>query len=99
MTGLFLAAGIALGLTAAFLPGFARSKGDWIERLERRPVVVHTKDERSIKGVLMHAHNDCLVLGHYRYLSATASDEPLPGEAVVLRANVSWIQRLPSAED
>jgi len=70
----------------------------WVRRLERESVVVHTKDDRSIKGVLMRAHNDCLVLTQYRYLSETASDELLPGEAVVLRANVSWIQRLPPAE-
>lgn len=66
----------------------------WLRRLEREQVVVHTKDDRSLKGVLVNAHKDCLVLTQYHYLSETTSNDPLPGEAVVLRDNVSWLQRL-----
>jgi small nuclear ribonucleoprotein (snRNP)-like protein len=66
----------------------------WLRKLERDRVVIHTKDDRSIRGVLMHVHNDSLVLSDPRYLDE--ADTPLSGEVVVPRENVSWMQRLPS---
>lgn len=61
--------------------------------LMRRRVVVHTKDDQSIRGVLTATHRDCFVLAQPEYLQQ-AQPEHLPGEVLVLRSNVSWIQIL-----
>jgi hypothetical protein len=61
--------------------------------LVRRRVVVHTKDDSSIRGVLTATHADCYLIGRPEYLNEAAPQE-LQGEALVLRSNVSWIQIL-----
>lgn len=65
---------------------------DGIGGLERRLVVVHTKDDRSIRGVMVGVHDDCLVLGSAAYLGDPVA--PLGGDVIVPRSSVSWLQRL-----
>jgi hypothetical protein len=60
-----------------------------LHRFLRRTLVVHTKDGRSFRGVLMHEHVDCIVLAHARLLD---EDVALGGEPVILRENISWAQ-------
>lgn len=64
-----------------------------VRRLERRRVVIHTKDDRSIRGVLTKNYRDCLVLAQAEYLHEAKPTE-LEGDAVILRDNVSWLQVL-----
>lgn len=52
-------------------------------------MVVHTKDGRSLRGILVAEHADCIVLSHARLLDADVS---LGGEPVILRENISWAQ-------
>lgn len=66
-----------------------------LKRLLRRTVIVHTKDDRSFRGVLLHQHADCIVLAHVRLLDADLS---LGGETVILRENVGWIQDVTGME-
>jgi small nuclear ribonucleoprotein (snRNP)-like protein len=61
--------------------------------LERRRVVVHTKDDRSLRGVLMHTHADSYVLARAEYLDE-ANPADLSGDVLVLRSNVSFVQIL-----
>lgn len=44
----------------------------------------------------MGVYNDCVTVGHYRYLEAgaTGDGQQLPGEAVIPLANVSFVQHL-----
>ncbi len=65
----------------------------WIDRLVRRNVVVHMTTGASVRGVLVGAHRDCLVLSHVAYLGADAV-ETVDGEVVVPRERVAWIQTL-----
>lgn len=60
-----------------------------LRRFLRRTMVVHTKDGRSFRGVLVGEFADCIVLSHARLLD---EDVSLGGEPVILRENVSWAQ-------
>jgi small nuclear ribonucleoprotein (snRNP)-like protein len=60
-----------------------------LRRFLRRTMVVHTKDGRSFRGILVGEHADCIVLSHARLLDA---DVALGGEPVILRENISWCQ-------
>lgn len=64
-----------------------------VRRLVRRRVVVHTKDDRSIRGVLTHNYRDCMVLAQPEYLHEAKPTE-LEGDAVILRDNIAWLQVL-----
>lgn len=65
---------------------------DLMKRLAGERVVVQTKDSQSLRGVLTGVHRDCLTLSSIEYLNdATATD--LPGQAIVLLGNVSWVHR------
>jgi small nuclear ribonucleoprotein (snRNP)-like protein len=64
-----------------------------LKRLKGERVVLQTKDDRSLKGVLLAAYPDCVVVGHFEYLEE-ANPVDLPGEATVLRENLSWIHQL-----
>jgi hypothetical protein len=59
-------------------------------------VVVQTKDDRSLRGVLVGMYRDCLVVGHFEYLNEAADVEVagLPGEATVMLDNLSWVHKL-----
>jgi hypothetical protein len=56
-------------------------------------VVVQTKDDRSLRGVLAGVYADCLVVSHFEYLHE-AEVTGLPGEATVLFDNLSWVHKL-----
>lgn len=62
-----------------------------VARYEKRRVVVHTKEGTSLQGVLVGSYADCFALREAKYLSENAD---LGGEAVVLKANVDWVQAL-----
>lgn len=64
-----------------------------LKRLRGERVVLQTKDDRSLKGVLLDTFPDCVVIGHFEYLEE-ANPVELPGEATVLHANLSWIHKL-----
>ena len=66
-----------------------------LKRLRGQRVVLQTKDERSLRGVLMGVYKDCVVLGHFEYLDE-AKPTDLPGEATVLLDNLSWVHALPA---
>ena len=68
----------------------------WLDRLTGRTVVVHMTHGASVRGVLIGAYRDCLVLTHAAYLG-TESVEKVDGEVVVLRERVAWMQTLEDA--
>ena len=59
-------------------------------------VVVHTKDDRTLDGVLAGVYRDVLVLAHATLLQPGESpDIPLGGETLVPAPNVSLVQLRP----
>lgn len=66
-----------------------------LDKLTKRRVVVHTKDDQSIRGILVAVHHDSLQLTGVEYLEKAREEaQGIPGEAMVLRSNVSWLQVL-----
>ena len=66
---------------------------DTVRRLVNERVVVHTRDDRSVRGVLVAAPAGWLVLRAPEYLSDARSTE-MPGEVWIERANLSWLHRV-----
>jgi hypothetical protein len=81
---------VTLALVVALLAAASVFMGA-LPRRKSETVVVHTKDQQSIQGVLLGAYRDALVLGHPRHLDH-APDTTLGGDAIILRGNVAWIQ-------
>jgi len=57
----------------------------------REEVVVHTRDGRSIKGVLVATYRDGLALRH-AVAFLEGGDSPLTGDVLIPRENVSFVQ-------
>lgn len=55
-------------------------------------MVVHTRDGRSLRGVLVGAHRDALGLAHAAVLSEDGGQVSAAGEILVPRDNVSFVQ-------
>jgi len=61
----------------------------------KEKVVVHTKDGRSILGVLLAVYRANLVLTHAQLLHESepeAQGTPLAGDIILERSNVSFVQ-------
>lgn len=71
------------------------SRRPYLKELEAESVVVHTRDDRSIRGALIAVHSDALVLRQAAYLSEDGAAASIDGEVAVPRENVSFFQRLP----
>lgn len=65
----------------------------WIDRLARRRVVCHLKDGSSLRGWLIKAYRDALILENADALTGDTTT-PIDGQTVIPRANLSWIQDL-----
>jgi len=65
----------------------------YMGELVRHRVVAHTKDDRSIRGVLVSDYPDCILLDAPEYLAEPETTQ-LKGRAVILRSNLAWIQVL-----
>lgn len=57
----------------------------------RNTIVVHTKDNRSIRGILIGEYIDCLALAQPEFLQGARSITA-GGDLIVLRENISVIQ-------
>lgn len=65
----------------------------WLRRQFRRKVLVHTRDNQTLEGVLEADAPDGLVLRAARFLEGDGQ-VPLAGEIFVPRENVAWLQRI-----
>jgi len=62
--------------------------------LTKKTVVVHTKDERTIRGVLYGEYADRWVLTEAVVMTSSASEQPLGGLQHVPVANISFAQEI-----
>lgn len=85
-----LAAALAITILALIRERRCRAG---VRRLVGERVVLQTKDDRSMQGVLVGEYADCVAIGHFKYLEE-ANPLDLPGEATVLHSNLSWIHKL-----
>lgn len=93
MAPLLTAALGVLVLLAAIAAVVLYRERRWLFRLERRTVVVHTRNGSSIRGVLAGTYQDALVLTAAALLSGNETI-PIDGDVTVPRGNVDWIQGL-----
>jgi hypothetical protein len=80
-----LVAAVAAYLLVVRRPGLRRLVGE--------RVVLQTRDDRSIRGVLTGVYADCVAVSHFEYLNE-AQATGLPGEATVRFDNLSWVHKL-----
>lgn len=66
----------------------------WLDKQLRETVIVHTTSKESMRGVLVGAYRDCLVLAHAYYLHADSAPTEIDGEAIVPREQVAWVQKM-----
>ena len=73
----------------------------WIDRLVSRSLVIHMTNGESVRGFLVAAYRDSLVLRHGVHLGSVEGSSveiPIDGEATIPRERVAWIQTLPNGE-
>lgn len=67
--------------------------GSWLARATRKRIIVHTRNDQSIEGVLMECLDDGLILRAARLLGADGKQTTIAGEVFVPRENVAFTQR------
>lgn len=66
----------------------------WYSRLERRQVVINTRDGHSYRGYISDGDRHSVLLTSAEFLPTEAGESPvsLQGVVVILRENVSTVQ-------
>jgi small nuclear ribonucleoprotein (snRNP)-like protein len=82
-----------VGFFVLFTVVRSSSRPRGVHALVGERVVLQTKDDRSIRGVLTGCYRDCVAVSHVEYLDEAKPAE-LPGEALVRFDNLSWIHKL-----
>jgi hypothetical protein len=67
-------------------------EGTWLRRATKTELLVHTVDERTIKGVLVETGREGLILRAAAYLEGQSSI-PLAGETYIPRERVAFVQK------
>jgi small nuclear ribonucleoprotein (snRNP)-like protein len=70
------------------------SRRPYLKQLEAETVVVHTRDDASIRGVLTAVHSDVYVLRHAAYLNPDGSKVIADGEVLIPVNRVAFLQRI-----
>ena len=70
------------------------SRRPYLKDLTAETVVVHTRDDASIRGVLLAVHSDVYVLRHAAYLNSDGSKVTIDGEVLVPAGRVAFLQRI-----
>jgi hypothetical protein len=61
---------------------------------ETREVIVHTKDGKSIRGVLTERSRDYVTLGKAQLVTGQSASAEMGGQVLVFRSEISFIQVL-----
>lgn len=88
---------VAFLLTGTLIGGAVYWGARRVSPLIKKSVRVHTRDRRSIEGVLVKSYPTSLVLRHARYLTEADPNglgSAMAGDVVVERSNVSFIQEV-----
>jgi hypothetical protein len=64
----------------------------WLARVLKRQIIVHTRSDQSIEGVLMEQSPDGLILRAAYLLEDNGRKTSIAGETWVPRGNVSFAQ-------
>jgi hypothetical protein len=61
---------------------------------ERRKVIVNTKDDRALRGLLWERNHEYLLLKSAELLEGDARPIPMDGDVIIYKSDVSWLQVL-----
>lgn len=64
----------------------------WLERVLKKRIILHTKDDQSIEGVLMEQAADGVILRASKLLGAGGKETVMAGEVWVPARNVAFAQ-------
>lgn len=64
----------------------------WFKRLERRKVVIVTKQDESYRGYVADGDRHSVVLGQVEFLPREGEPQPIVGGMLFLRENVACVQ-------
>lgn len=64
----------------------------WLERVLKKRIVLHTRLDQSIEGVLMEQTADGVILRASKLLGENGKATPMAGEVWVPRENVAFAQ-------
>lgn len=67
-------------------------RSSWLDRVMKKRVVIHTKDDQSIEGTLMEQVEDGVILRAAKLLNPAGASTPMAGEVFVPRDNVAFAQ-------
>ena len=95
-TYLFILLLVSIFVVGGLIYALFGSFGDFQRKLARKTVIVHSTNDESIRGVLIHEHSDRLTLSQAVYLHNNGQETPVDGHAHVPVANVAWVQELPA---
>jgi hypothetical protein len=70
------------------------SRRPYLKGIEVETVVVHTRDDASIRGLLVAVHSDVYVLRHAAYLNPDGSKVVVDGEVLIPVTRVAFLQRI-----
>ena len=70
------------------------SRRAYLKEITAETVVLHTRDDASIRGVLVAVHADVYVLRHAAYLNPNGTSVAADGEILVPVPRVAFLQRL-----
>ena len=71
----------------------AERAGEWLRQQRRATLTVHTRDDRTIEGVLERVAEDGIVLVAARLRDSVQGTLDLGGRVFVPRGNVTFVQR------
>lgn len=66
--------------------------GRWFKRVLKKKIIVHTRDDQSLEGVLMEQTRDGVILRAASLLQAGGGKTSMAGEVFVPRENVALAQ-------
>lgn len=71
----------------------------WLDDVSLETVIVHTRDDMSLRGLKSSVYDDCLVLREARVLEGEGVSSVLNGEVVIPRERVHFIQVVAAGDD
>lgn len=74
------------------LNGLSAPKPTWLDRVMRKRIIVHTRQDQSIEGTLMEQTEDGLILRAAKLLLPDGKATSMAGECFVPRENVAFAQ-------
>ncbi len=66
--------------------------GRWFKRVLKKRIVVHTRSDQSVEGVLMEQTRDGIILRASKLLGSEGKQTPMAGETFIPRENIAFAQ-------